>query len=604
MPDLQDQAIEPAAKPKGEAGPEARAPFTSVIYVHGIGSQRRYEETSRLVDRLDQYLQRQHARGNSLGMLSKIRPRVEPLRPNPASGIIAYIRTVFSTGPRFENARSVRFYEIYWAPIMAQTDSVRRVIQWVFRQPLRPWHTLPAPWRERQRLRRAALATLFDGGRKPPRGVEAWDFDGLIGLYNDFEGPEALRAYPAGTFKDFLAFVAKESEGHPETARRREALARAWRALYVREELRNAVVLTTMALALFLSAVGVVLGLVWALQGLARIPLLTSLLQTADVPLKVDWKTAATLAASLASLLGLGKLVTDYLGDVEAWATYEETDLKHVARQKVIDNALETLTHVLCDPDCERVVIVAHSLGTSIAHDALLALTRRNRAFSPKDAMSGPVPLGKIEHFVTLGSPIDKIEYFFESYASAFHRYKRVVESLRGDIGDAPFSDNRHPHIHWINYWDEGDIISGALQSPTAAAPKRQRIDNVHVASFRFPAPGASHAGYFDNARVIGDLFQMIFHRRASFKALEEAAGKGPYDYASAYLHPGEPTGSRTPYFVLILLIPWLVLFGAAAWMLEARTIAAWLGAGAGALAAGLFGAFLFSRARGQRSPI
>ncbi len=604
MPDLQDRAVESTPEPNDGPAPEARAAFTSVVYVHGIGSQRRYEETSRLVDRLDQYLQRQHARGNSIGMLSKIRPRVEPLRPDPGKGIIAYIRTVFSTGPRFENARSVRFYEIYWAPIMAQTDSARRVIQWVFRQPLRPWRTLPAPWRERQRLRRAALAALFDGGRKPPPGVEARDFDGLIGLYNDFEGPEALRDYPRGTFKDFLAFVARESEGHPETARRRETLARAWRNLYVREELRNAFVLTTMALALVLSAAGVVLGLLWALQGLARLPLLTGLLQSADVPLKVDWRTAATLAVSLASLLGLGKLVTDYLGDVEAWATYEETDLKHVARQKVIDNALETLTHVLCDPDCERVVIVAHSLGTSIAHDALLALTRRNRAFNPTDVMGGPVPLGKIEHFITLGSPIDKIEYFFESYASAFHRYKRVVETLRGDIGDAPFSDNRHPHIHWINYWDEGDIISGALQSPTAAAPKRQRIDNVHVASFRFPAPGASHAGYFDNARVIGDLFQVIFHRKASFKALEEAAGRGPYDYAAAYLHPGEPTGARTPYFALILLVPWLVLSGAAAWLLDARTLAAGLGAAAGVLTAGLVAAFLVSRARGQRNPI
>lgn len=612
-----DGAIKPAkaqAAPTHEAEalaastPDAkaptRAPYTAVIYVHGIGNQRRYEETSRLVDRLDQYLQRQHLKGNSIGMLARVEPRVEPLRPDPAKGIIAYIRTIFSTDPKFRNARPVRFYEIYWAPMMAQTESTWRVIKWLFRQPLRPWSTLRAPWRERQRLRRAALVAMFERGQPRPPGVEEQDYRHLMKLYNDFEGPVALRNHPAGTFEEFLAFVTAQTKGKPETTRRRLSLARAWRAAYVRSELGAAFALTTMALALLLLAGAAVAGALQALQAVVGYAPLAELFRRADAPLKADWKTALTVVTALAGLLGLGKLLTDYLGDVEAWATYEETDVKHEARQKVLDTSLEVLTHVLCDEACERVAIVAHSLGTSVAHDALLALTRRNRAFRPEYPMAGPVPLGKIEHFITMGSPIDKIEYFFESYASDFHRYKRVVESLRGDIGTPPFTDNRKPHVHWINFWDEGDVISGALHSPASGAEFSHHVDNFHIASLRFPAPGASHAGYFDNRTVIRTIFEAVYHRAGSFELLTQPAPDKPYDYDSVYLGPGEPRGGRRIYIALVAAIPWLALAGLIAWLLGGRPLA--LGAWALTAAAGavLLAGYLASRARGQLTPI
>ena len=116
--------IEDAERPADEAGAATRASYSSVVYFHGMGSQRRYEETSRLVDCLDKYLVRQHRGGNSLGMLRNIRVRVEPLRGDPQpKGIIGYIRTIFSGGPKAEAEppRSVRFYEVYWAPVMADS---------------------------------------------------------------------------------------------------------------------------------------------------------------------------------------------------------------------------------------------------------------------------------------------------------------------------------------------------------------------------------------------------------------------------------------------------------------------------------------------------
>jgi hypothetical protein len=590
------------SEPKDTEPAPERAPYDAVVYFHGMGSQRRYEETSRLVDSLDRLLVHDHRDGRSRGMLSNIKVRVEPLRALQASNaIVGYIRAFFSEGPRAQGGCTVRFYEAYWAPIMAGQKSPWAVLKWMFRQPLRPWRTLRTPWRERQRLRRAALVALFDRGVERPAGARGHDYSKLVELYNSFEGLDAQRRYPAGTFDDFLAFIAEQSRGKPETAARRQALARTWRSAYRREELRNAFVLTTAALAIVLSAGGVLLSLFALLRALFASPSLTLLLAKVGVPATPEvWPAAVALGAALFSFLGLGKFLTDYMGDVEAWATYEETDEKFTARNKVLEQSMELLTHVLADPACQRVTVVSHSLGTSVAHDSLLALTRRNRAHNAQDPTFGPVPLGKIEHFVTMGSPIDKIEYFFESYASESHRYKRVVEALRGDIGAAPFTRNRKPNIHWVNFWDEGDVISGALHSPASAARFCQHVDNVHVASFPFPAPGSSHSGYFRHRLVIDALFRIIFRREHSFRALTPPAPGQERDYESAYLDPGEPSGPRRLWFMAALLIPWLSLAGVIAWVFDARTAASWLWAPAAAIAVATFLGYLAGKRHRQ----
>jgi len=596
-----DSAQLPDTKP---AGP-APASYSSVVYFHGMGSQRRYEETSRLIDSIDRYLVRQHRSGNSLGILRDIKARVEPLRPDSKSkDIVGYIRTVFLADTQPKTTHAVRFYEAYWAPVMAGNKSPWGVAKWLFKQPKRPFSTLLAPWRERQRLRRASLVALFERGRARPAGVEERDYTDLMSLYDEFEGLDAQRRFPKGTFDEFVAFVAEQFKSRPETAERCTTLARAWFAAYRREELRNAGALAIIALALVLLAGGVLFGILVVLQSLLAFPALADLLTKLDTPLKADWKTAVAIAASLASLVGIAKFLTDYLGDVEAWATYEETDIKHMARNKVLDQSLELLTHVLCDPACERVTVVAHSLGTSVAHDALLALTRRNRAYKPEDPIAGPVPLSKIEHFVTMGSPIDKIEYFFESYSSPSHRYKRVIEALRGDIGSPPFTRNRHPYIHWINFWDQGDAISGALHSPASTAAFSQRVDNVHVANFRFPNPGASHAGYFDNRIVMDALFRVIYHRTGSFRTLQQPGPGKPYDYDSVHLGPGEPLGTRSGYILCALTTPLLVTAGLVAWLLDMRLVG-WIALGltAAAVISLLIGSIV-SKLEGQRNPL
>jgi hypothetical protein len=274
------------------------------------------------------------------------------------------------------------------------------------------------------------------------------------------------------------------------------------------------------------------------------------------------WKTALGLATALATFLGLSRFLTNYLGDVEAWATYEETDEKYERRAKFIDIGTDILAQVLGDERCDRAVLISHSLGTSVAQDTLLSILRNNRARKPEDPMAGPIPLRKIEHFITLGSPIDKIEYFFESYLSKFHRYRRIAEYLRGDIGREPFCRHNRPHIHWINFWDDGDPVSGALHSPTGHEGFVQRVDNVQVASLAFPNPVASHLAYFLNRDVIRWIFEVIFKRARSFQTAPIRPGQDQdRDWESVFIVPAiNAPGRRRIWFGLALFVPWAAL--------------------------------------------
>ena len=595
----------------GSSAESVKDGYTAVIYFHGMGSQRRYEELSRLVDAIDKFLthsDRDGGKGGGKGLLRGIVPKLEPLIGSREK-TIAYIEAEYDPKKDGEwgEKNPVRFYEVYWAPVMAGNRSVKRVLKWMFSQVLRPWQIFFSPWRERQRLRRAVLIDLLDVQEKWPDGVEEADFERLVKLYDDFEKPNIIERFPEGTFKDFISFIEDEKEGEKVRKVQSVALARMWLKQYQLRELLNGFYLLTLALALVFSALLSVFLIFLFLQFFAGLTLFSGdqhpLLHTFITKWNPSWKTAAGLAVSLFSFLGLKGFLTDYMGDVESWATYEETDKKHEQRHKVIELGTTVINHVLAQEACSRVVIVSHSLGTTVAHDTLLHVTRNNRARNSHDPITGPTELIKISHFVTLASPIDKIQYFFESYKSRYHRYKRVVEELRGDIGEVPFSRFGTPHIHWVNFWDEGDIISGALQSPTNRKRIRHRVDNVHVSSLYFPDPGESHSAYFRNKTVIQSLFEIIILGKYNYRTKNPDTGHREKCRTHA-LGPGEPTGKVRKYFFAALLLPWLAASGCFMFSMGFEKTALVLLSGA-AIAFGFLGVnYLAGFLRGVKNPL
>lgn len=541
-----------------------RGLYTAVVHFHGMGSQRRLEETSRIIDALDSFQHAEFKAGRPLGFFRKIEPRFIPPE-TVGSEPDAYVRATFFP-PQDAPSRNLRFHEAYWAPVMAEEKSALSIALWLVAQWRRPFQTLFTPWRQRQRLRRAKLIDLFENhsSNLPPH--EQGDLSSLITLYDDFESPEARRAPSKGGFNDFLAFIKQEcitrkKKPEPMRSARLQSVARAWRRHYVWSELQIIFLLTTVTLAIALAAAAVLFGAFAAANAMlgftAAIPFLASYL-----PLLGETGSIAVLFISgLVSLAGITGFLTNALGDVRAWASYRETDIGNRKRQEILTAARSTLARVLSDQKCERVVITAHSLGTTIAHDTLLSLTRANSAQNRENPMEGPLPLMKIEHFITWGSPIDKVEYFFESSRSTSHRYLRVQAILRGDTGGPPFAHNRKPHIHWVNFWDDGDLVSGPLSSPMPAQRSINPIDNFHVKGFAFPLPGASHTRYLSHFSVVSHLWDVIVSRGLSYVTLRNRGENGEFgkDYPSVLIRPGKGRGDRLWLQLLAIALPWSI---------------------------------------------
>jgi hypothetical protein len=556
----QEVSMTGIATPESEPGT-----YTAIVHFHGMGSQRRLEETSRIIDALDSFQYSEFKTGRPLGFFRKIEPRLIPPDPVDAEPD-AYIRATFFP-PQEAPPRNLRFHEAYWAPIMADEKSALSIALWLVAQWRRPFQTLLTPWRQRQRLRRARLIDLFESYPARLPHYEESDLTTLITLYDAFESPEARRGPSKGSFGDFLNFIERDcisDRDKPEPVRcaRLQSVARAWRRHYVRTEFGIVFLLTTVILIIALAAAAVLVGAFVAANAVlglsGTIPVLAKY-----VPLLGEAGSIAMLfVTGLLSLAGITSFLKSALGDVRAWASYRETDIGNRKRQEILVAARRTMARVLSDPKCERVVVTAHSLGTTIAHDTLLSLTRANRALNRENPIEGPLPLIKIEHFITWGSPIDKVEYFFESSTSTSHRYLRVQEILRGDTGGPPFARNRKPHIHWINFWDDGDLVSGPLSSPMPAQRSINPIDNFHVKGFAFPLPGASHTGYLAHRPVVSRLWDVIIDRGLSYVALKNDGDNGELgkDYRSVLIRPGKGRGDRRWMQLLSIGVPWCLV--------------------------------------------
>lgn len=534
-------------------GKHSKAHYTAVIYVHGMGSQRRNEEVSTLVDHLDKYAFKQDD-FEKVGKLMHIKAHLEINSVEPEKNISAIrLKHVIRKNDKPQE-QEFRFYEVYWAPIMAGGSSVVSVMKWLFSQAFTPLKTLRTPWRLRARLRRTALCSLWhkmNDADKHNNGYGNKHFEELLKRYDDFEGPEARRRFKKGTFRDFVNYIQKRGDKGNHLTK----LAKQWRLNYFVGEVFNEVVLLTLLVAMLLGA-GAVFWL--ALMILNTL----SVIDTSGIPfdfaLESSTQNILTVAGILLGIFGITRFIKDYLGDVQMWATYTETDEKYLRRAKVLEKARSIFHHILHDEKCDRVVVVAHSLGTSVAHDALLDIGRFNRARNIGGApIKSPLPLYKIEHFISIATPIDKIYYFFESYKSKSHRYNRIIEQLRGDISEVPFAKNKKRQIHWINFWDGADIISGSIESPHNAEYSDLRVDNCEVYNRWFPDPAKSHFAYFEDSRVVRILFNSIFNRKHSF--IDTPRNNGIPDYDRQIVGPGKGLVINRIFQGFMLLIPWVI---------------------------------------------
>jgi len=150
-------------------------------------------------------------------------------------------------------------------------------------------------------------------------------------------------------------------------------------------------------------------------------------------------------------------------------------------------------------------------------------LTGRRNAARTGDAQ-GIVPLSKLSHLITLGSPIDKIFYFFQTRQAETYRAGRLLDDLRGTLSQEPFFRDGQPRVRWMNFWDRADIVSDPLYSAQGAETDGAEhlsadIENLEVENGYSFSAWKSHVGYLDNDDVVERIAEALFRNETVWPA-------------------------------------------------------------------------------------
>jgi hypothetical protein len=550
------------------------ADYTAVVYFHGMGTQRHYEEVSSLLQQFDQLIYKTHFPGNPRSLQ---RCTVEVEQGRRGSGLenmpVTYHKVIHPVKPGSNHPVTVRFYEAYWAAETVGGTNTLSVIAWVLKQAAKPIMVLKARWGEIGSLRIGTLYSQYERVLAQARkknldqpGVPVDDSQSrqikfLISSYREFTKPETRygtkdQAPKRGErFRDYVKYLQEYSHDPKYKAQLPTLLQAANRWWWQDVFAQISYFLIIMLLLLLL--LGAIFSSLWVIYAVL-VGLIHTLwielqraLPTFDLPNLSRQSSDGSPSNALLILVllpltvmvgaRLNRFFSDYLGDVQQYVTYQETDQKYQRRARILDRTISLLRHVLQDEHCTRVLVISHSLGSVIAYDSLLELERINMALksntnqqiiASKDEPDTSVPempqqlgLEKIQHFITMGSPIDKTLYFFATLRSRVSRYVETVEAIRGNITTPPFTSPKPgqeeqewlPQIHWVNYWDQADAISGPIWNVVGADIDIQHVDNVQIATYPFPEPAHSHGGYFYHKQVLSDLYEMIFENRFSF---------------------------------------------------------------------------------------
>lgn len=536
-------------KPRVAASSSGKT-YTAILYFHGMGTPRRHQEISRLTDALDQFAECQDAA--SVGRLRGQEAAFEPPRAYQEEEVafVSLIRLVKRFGDRFRWEGAFRIYEGYWSPSTAGGYSSARVFWWLLLRTASPIRVLCAPWRAYQRVRLSTLYKMYSEARG--RSVEQ-HYRELEAHYREFENWAARHRYPRGSMRQFKRFLLEKLNPGPKH-RAISSLFTRWQMRFLAEQ--------SFVLILCLTAL---LGLVDFVVTLAA--LLTSWADT-FFPVVVEHLPVIPSFASIFrahhyTLWALSILTTyfffaaryqlsNFWSDVMFWTVQREKDVRYSKRKEILRAGEEILLQVLRDPDCNRVVVLGHSLGSAIAQECLLRLGRRKRAW--KDRVDRPDELDRLDrisHFITIGSPIDRLYYFFETHDVGVHRYNRISEQLRGDTSHPPFSNGKETGTQWINIWDNADPISAKLFTSRKQIPNHEAILNIGAMSSYRPNFIGAHTDYFFSKAAMRVIFWItIMGRLPTRDSLDDGLATA-FRRSAMMIRPFA--------WGLVLAIPWLI---------------------------------------------
>ena len=200
-------------------------------------------------------------------------------------------------------------------------------------------------------------------------------------------------------------------------------------------------------------------------------------------------------------------LLVQFVGDVTAYISSNKIDRFEDIRKKIKDAAKESAGAVYLakandsdDFEYERVAVVGHSLGSVIAYDTL------NRLIAD-DALAADVTgiTRRTGLFLTFGSPLDKIAFFF----SVMGKNTQHIREQLAAVVQPMIQDYRNRTFRWVNVYSRNDIICGSLDFydlPGTSAPPG--VENVRDEDALIPL--VAHVEYWKNLTLWKQLLAEV----------------------------------------------------------------------------------------------
>lgn len=454
---------------------------SAVLVFHGIGEQVRFETLSRAASFLLEEAKERGAADFSV-----------VIRPVPCNKVAAslIVRTEIGWKEKDGQPRSVHVYEAYWAPLTAGQVSY--------------WET---------------LGFLLSAGWNGIRGTV---LSGKIGwfrrwLFGDFKNLKAtwgtfillpLLMFMVGFIALGIAIAASAVAG-------------------VAKQFESGAIGSLYDVANFVYG-QIATPWNWAARSLGGSwPILSP-----DLSLVHPWQGAVAFllwVIVVGGTLWFRSILIQYVGSLVAYLSpYKDSkweDLRGKIQQVGLDAAhvvFEGHSYTGWIPKYERIVFVAHSLGSVIAYDTINALINNQAALLSADA---PNPAIERTHaLITLGSPLDKTAFLFrvqlklasnklDDQGELRETMVCAVQPLITDYDLYRFNKAAPPkRPKWINIWSHMDIVSGRLDyydDPAVLETDPRHVQNMIDRAAWIPL--ASHNQYWNNKLLRKTTYDELF---------------------------------------------------------------------------------------------
>ncbi len=173
-----------------------------------------------------------------------------------------------------------------------------------------------------------------------------------------------------------------------------------------------------------------------------------------------------------------------FFGDVQVYTTQDENDARFfAARDAILDVTVRTILEAISPGlnggrEYDRVIILAHSLGTTVAMDALVRIYQL--------ALQGAVEwedFKRIRAFVTAGASLEKTRYFFQvsgtAPAASYEQWRNDVYGLLFTPDAGVLEKPGGSGIFWVNYWYFEDPICNEIRSYRSFLNPGESLDSA-----------------------------------------------------------------------------------------------------------------------------